>query len=88
MAQTQTNPRSRVAQIATQQGAMNTSGFNLLGVFGPENDMRALVRSSGGRVREIKRGERIAGGTVAAIDHKGLLVLQHGETRRLPMPGK
>ena len=66
---------------------MNTSSFNLLGVYGSEQNLRALVRLSGGRIKEVAPGVKVPGGIVAAIEKDGLLILQGGETRRLRMPG-
>ena len=41
--------------------------MNLIGVFGSENDRRALVRLSSGRVVRLRVGDRLEGGQVAAI---------------------
>lgn len=74
-----------VARNATIRA--DTRGFTLLGVFGPETDMRALVRLSGGRVKQIETGARLPLGRVVAIDADGLMVERRGRTERVPVAG-
>lgn len=74
-----------VARHATTRA--DTSGFTLLGVFGPEARMKALVRLSGGRVKQIETGARLPQGRVVAIDADGVMVERHGKTHRIPVAG-
>ncbi|MEM7319246.1 MAG: hypothetical protein AAF408_09525 [Pseudomonadota bacterium] len=76
---------STVNSAATQRGALNRSGVVLLGVFGPQNSMRALIRMPGGQVREVKPGARLNGGKVAAIDAEGLILQKNGTANRLSL---
>ncbi len=76
-----------VAQTATQSDALPTGGTVLIGIFGTASSPEALVRTSGGRVRRVKNGSRVASGQVVAIDDKGLLLQRGGETQRLQIPG-
>ncbi|OED48693.1 hypothetical protein AB838_09215 [Rhodobacteraceae bacterium (ex Bugula neritina AB1)] len=85
MANEQTS--ARVAGLATQANAVRRSNLSLLGVFGPEDSMRALIRLPSGRTRTVKRGSRLSQGQIIAIDAHGLVLNQRGETRRLEMPG-
>jgi len=76
-----------VAQYATQPHALDRRSANLLGIFGPKDNLRALVRQAGGNVNEVKPGQRFAGGRVVAIDAVGLMVEKSGQTRRISIPG-
>lgn len=76
-----------VTSAATQKGALNTSSVSVLGIFGPKSDMRALMRLSSGRVKEVKPGSRISTGTVVAIDDEGVMLRQSGQTKRIVIPG-
>ncbi|WP_171124761.1 MULTISPECIES: hypothetical protein [unclassified Ruegeria] len=76
-----------VKSAATQKGALKKNSVSLLGIFGSKTDMRALVRLSSGRVKEIKPGSRIASGTVVAIDDDGVMLRQSGQTKRIAIPG-
>lgn len=76
-----------VAQHATQINVLNRSTVNLLGIFGPSEDMRALVRQANGKVQQVEAGQRLAGGRVVAIDADGVMMLKNGKARRIAMPG-
>ncbi|WP_171121619.1 MULTISPECIES: hypothetical protein [unclassified Ruegeria] len=76
-----------VKSAATQKGALKKNSVSLLGIFGSKTDMRALVRLSSGRVKEVKPGSRIASGTVVAIDDDGVMLRQSGQTKRIAIPG-
>lgn len=76
-----------VKSAATQRGALKKNSVSVLGVFGPKADMRALMRLSSGRVKEVKPGSRVASGTVVAIDEHGIMLRQSGQTKRIAIPG-
>ena len=78
---------SATRQHATSRDALDTRNLSLLGLFGPDRDMRALVRMPGGRVIRVETGTRLNGGTVSAIDADGLILQKRGKTRRIAMPG-
>jgi Tfp pilus assembly protein PilP len=61
--------------------------LNLLGIFGTDNDLRALVRLPGGRVRQVRTGTRLAAGKVVAIDAEGLILLKGTRSTRIALPG-
>ena len=61
--------------------------LTLLGIFGPNEDLRALVRLPGGAVRTVEPGQRFGRGKIVGIDAAGLMVLKNGQTRRISMPG-
>lgn len=78
---------NKVDSAATQKGALTRNDISVLGVFGPANNLHALVRLSTGRTKEVKPGSRIGTGTVIAIDNSGLVLRQSGQTRRIDIPG-
>lgn len=79
---------AKVAGLATQDNAVNRNRLNLLGVYGPEDSLTALVRLPSGRTKTVSRGTRLSSlGRVVAIDAHGLVLSANGETKRLPMPG-
>ncbi|KIC10148.1 hypothetical protein RA19_12955 [Leisingera sp. ANG-M1] len=78
---------AKVAGLATQDNAVNRSNLSLLGLFGPEDSLTALVRLPSGRTRKVTRGSRLSSGRVVAIDAQGLVLNSNGETRRLAIPG-
>ncbi|WP_171099465.1 MULTISPECIES: hypothetical protein [unclassified Ruegeria] len=80
-------PNISVENAATQRGALKKNATALLGIFGPATKMRALVRLSSGRVREVTPGSRVGSGKVIAIDAEGILLQHGGETRRMVIPG-
>jgi hypothetical protein len=76
-----------VAQYATRPHVLKRSRTSLLGLFGPADKMRALVRLPGGKVQQVEPGQRLAGGRIVAIDADGIMLLKNGETGRLSIPG-
>lgn len=76
-----------VAQLATRPHVLKRSKTTLLGLFGPADGLRALVRLPGGKVQQVAPGQRIAGGRIVAIDADGIMLLKNGETGRISMPG-
>lgn len=78
-------PSNAVNKAATQRGALKKNVMSLLGVYGPNDSMQALVRMPGGRVRTVKPGTRLSGGRVAAIDADGLIVQKNGQAQRIPL---
>ncbi|MDA7963865.1 hypothetical protein [Ruegeria sp.] len=78
---------STVKTAATQKGALKKNSVAVLGIFGPKAELRALMRLSSGRVKEVKPGSRVASGTVVAIDEDGIMLRQSGQTKRIVIPG-
>ncbi len=79
------NPK--VDSAATQKGALSTHGTSVLGIFGQTNDLRALMRTSTGRVKEVQPGSRVGSSTIVAIDKDGVLLRHSGQTQRIAIPG-
>lgn len=76
-----------VNKAATQSGALKRNSTSVLGVFGPQGDMRALIRTSSGRVKQVKAGARINSAKVVGIDKEGLILQKNGRTQRLNIAG-
>ena len=75
-----------VARQATVEDAIRLNRINLVGVYGVPADRRALVRLPSGRYVKVKIGDRIDGGTIAAISENALLYRKGGRSYELSMP--
>lgn len=75
-----------VAQAATTQSAQSLGGLILLGTFGSESRPRALVRTSGGDVVQLKIGDRIGRAPIVAIETGRLAYAKGGQTAWLEQP--
>lgn len=84
---TSTKSSALVAETATQSGALQKNSLGLLGLYGNEGDLRAMIRLPSGRVKTVQKGSRIARSRVLGIDAKGVLLESSGQTRRIEMPG-
>lgn len=78
---------AHVAQQATQANVLPHRGLNLLGLFGAENNLQAMVRLPSGRVKTVRTGSRLAQGRVLGIDQAGLVLEKSGRSQRIKMPG-
>ncbi|WP_188788600.1 hypothetical protein [Salipiger pallidus] len=77
---------ANVAQQATVSNQLNLRQMNLIGVFGTDGARRALVRMSNGRLQNVKVGDRLDGGRVAAIGDTQLQLVKSGRSIVLRMP--
>ncbi|MEP4038189.1 hypothetical protein [Pseudophaeobacter sp.] len=87
MTQSTSETPSRVAKQATQSNALPHRRLSLLGLFGAENNLQAMVRLPSGRVKTVKTGSRLALGRVLGIDTTGLVWEKSGRSQRFEMPG-
>jgi len=76
----------RVARLATQTQDFRPGETLLIGLFGPQARLSALVRSSNGTIRRVEVGERLDSGRIIGIDTEGLVLEKNGETWRLTLP--
>ena len=81
------NTPASVAERATTQGALRLSEITVIGIFGPETALEALVRLPGGAIERVRRGTRLRRGVVAGIDARGLMLRRGTRTDRLSLPG-
>lgn len=77
---------ANVAREATTTNQLNLRDMNLIGVFGSASNRRALVRLSNGRLQNVKVGDRLDGGRVAAIGEDELRLTKSGRNIVLRMP--
>lgn len=75
-----------VAQQATRSKAINLRQINLIGVYGPPANRRALVRLSNGRYKKVKIGDTVDGGRVVAIGENNVHYQKGGRGITLSMP--
>jgi hypothetical protein len=76
-----------VAAHSTIPDVLDRSAINLLGIYGPKNSLRALVRLPSGRIQKVEAGKRFGLGRIVGIDADGLMVLKNGQTRRVEISG-
>jgi len=77
---------ANVANMATQPGVLQSGGPILIGLFGLENDLTALVREASRRIRRVKPGQTLSGGRVVGIDKEGIVLERAGRVWRLDLP--
>ncbi|MDK3071922.1 hypothetical protein QO034_02255 [Sedimentitalea sp. JM2-8] len=77
---------ANVAKMATTKSALNRSSTDLIGLFGPRDNLAALVRKPNGSIQRVERGDRLSGGRVLAIDESGVMMEKNGRTFRLDLP--
>ena len=77
---------ANVAKQATFKNAINLSKVNLIGIYGTPSSRYAMVRTSGGRFTRVKVGDRVDGGTVAAITASEVRYKKGGRMLTLEMP--
>jgi hypothetical protein len=75
-----------VADQATFVNAINLSRVNLIGIYGSQSDRRALIRTGNGRYKTVEVGDRVDGGTIAAITANEVRYQKGGRLIALQMP--
>ena len=75
-----------VARQATIEDAIRLNRISLVGVFGRPSDRRALIRLPSGQYIKVEVGDRVDGGTVAAISETALQYQKGGRTVALTLP--
>ena len=78
-------PRS-VAEAATLDNAISLRDLALIGLMGPANDRRAMLRTSFGRILLVRVGDELDGGRVTSIGENALTYTKRGRTYTLEMP--
>ena len=77
---------AKVAAAATLKGEIRLDQLVLIGVFGTEEERRAMVRHASGRIETVTMGARVGGRQVVAIDTDAVLLQTSSGTTRLEMP--
>ncbi|WP_151718663.1 hypothetical protein [Gemmobacter serpentinus] len=75
-----------VAKNATYVNAINLGKTNLIGVYGTPSRRYALIRLGSGQYKKISVGDRVDGGTVAAITENEVRYKKGGRMVALAMP--
>ena len=75
-----------VAEIATEEGALDLGEMALLGTMIDPDGPKALIRMSGGRVEKVAPGDRIGLAHVRAIGTGVVQISSLGAVRTLSMP--
>ncbi|WP_407492696.1 amidophosphoribosyltransferase [Pseudooceanicola sp. MF1-13] len=75
-----------VAELATDEKALDLSGMALLGTMIDPQGPKALVRFSGGDVRKVEPGDRIGLAQVQAIGPGVVQISNLGGVKTLTMP--
>lgn len=87
---TQSNPGGptplSVTGPATVQTVLPRQTPLVLGIFGPDQHLSALIRLPNGRTRKVHSGDRLNGRTILAIDPHGLVTTKGGHQERLTLP--
>lgn len=87
---TQSNPGGAtppsVAGPATVQADLPSQKPFVLGIFGPEQNLAALIRLPNGRTKTFHRGDRLNGRQIVRIDTDGVVVASGGREDRLALP--
>ena len=75
-----------MADRATYVNAINLSRINLIGVYGTQSNRYALIRQGNGRYKKVTVGDRIDGGTIAAITANEVRYQKGGRLIALQLP--
>lgn len=86
MAQETTPPQ--VAQQATQTTHDLGGALTLLGTFGSQSDLQALLKLRNGKTATVSRGDSVNGQTVVAIEDGRVALARNGTARWLDMPAQ
>ena len=76
------------ADAATQRGALQLRALQLIGIFGPAEAPRALLRAPNGQISNIGLNDQVPLGNVVGIGEDRIVIAtKTGErTLRLPAP--
>ena len=75
-----------MAKQATFANAIDLGKTNLIGVYGTQSKRYALVRTSNGSYKKVRVGDRVDGGTIAAITQTEVRYQKGGRLQVLAMP--
>ncbi|QIE44548.1 pilus assembly protein PilP [Pseudohalocynthiibacter aestuariivivens] len=82
-----TTTPSQVVKTAATQEVQIPSGTVLIGTVTAKNRAYALVKSSTGKIVQVKPGDQIGKQTVAAIEQGQMILMHNGRTERMLIPG-
>lgn len=77
---------ANVAEMATSKKVLERGTTDLIGLFGPENRMSALIRTPSGAIKRLEIGDKLGSGRIVAIDEQGVILSRNGQNSRLSPP--
>lgn len=83
MAETPAPTTGAAQEHATISDAIDLRALALIGIFGPEADLRALIRLPNGRIERVGVGDRVARQDVVAIGADAVVLARGSKTQRL-----
>lgn len=75
-------PGASMLDVATHPGAIALDQINLIAILQQGDTRQALVRLANGTILRLRQGDRLDGGTVAAIADNAIYLLQPDMTPR------
>ncbi len=81
-----TQSSAKAEKFATQDNVLPMDETNLLGVFGTDDDLKALIRYPSGEIQRVAQGDMTRLGQVAAIKLGAVYLTNAGRERVLRMP--
>ncbi|MGP9790171.1 hypothetical protein [Roseinatronobacter sp. NSM] len=75
-------PGANMLDVATHPGAIALDKINLIAIVQQGDTRQALVRLENGTILRLRQGDRLEGGTVAAIADNAIYLLQPDMTPR------
>jgi len=75
---------AKVKQLATEQAHLDRTA--LLGIFGAQNSLRALILTSSGKTKTVSLGDRINGSTIVAIAPDQVVLSRHNTQKIMHLP--
>jgi hypothetical protein len=76
---------SKAGELATISDEINLKKLNVIGIFGTDTDLGALLRSPTGRIVKVKVGDRAFGGRVVGIDRGTVRLLKSKKNMTLKL---
>lgn len=76
----------KVATHATRINMINPNKTALIGLFGAQEDLNALIRSPNGKIQRVKTGKRLGIGKVVGIDKYGVMIEKNDRSWRMSLP--
>ena len=76
-------PQDKAGNLATLLHRLKLNQETVIGIFGKENDLGALLRLPTGEIVQVKAGDAALGGVVKAIGQRSVIILANGRTRHL-----
>lgn len=77
---------TRASAIATEHASLNMHRLSLLGVSGPEDDRRALLRLPDGDTALVRIGDRIGKAEVRAIEADSVTLVDGARPDVIALP--